>query len=163
VPAELVAIAGRLNNALRRLESGWAIFVEAHAMSAGSYPPNTFRTQRPPWSMLSGGHSSKKPGTIMMSSFSDASLSAADEGTAKAERLLYEVVTAPSTLMRVSSPRFVDRTKRVLQLVEGFMPECAWLDDEETLTYLHSTVSTKRHRVRGPRSDVSRRVLADRR
>ena len=29
VPAELVAIAGRLNNALRRLESGWAVFVEA--------------------------------------------------------------------------------------------------------------------------------------
>jgi type IV secretion system protein TrbI len=29
-------------------------------------------------------------------------------------------------------------------------PECAWLDDEETLTYLHSTVSTKRHRVRVP-------------
>ena len=42
VPAELVAIAGRLNNALRRLESGWAIFVEAQRHSAGSYPPNTF-------------------------------------------------------------------------------------------------------------------------
>ena len=30
------------------------------------------------------------------------------------------------------------------------MPECAWLDDAETLTYLHSTISTKRHRVRVP-------------
>jgi type IV secretion system protein VirB4 len=30
----------------------------------------------------------------------------------------------------------------VLALVEGFMPECRWLDDGETLTYLHSTVST---------------------
>ena len=29
VPAELVAVAGRLNNAFRRLGSGWAIFVEA--------------------------------------------------------------------------------------------------------------------------------------
>src|SRR3990167_4331926 len=27
VPAELVGVAGRLNNALRRLGSGWAIFV----------------------------------------------------------------------------------------------------------------------------------------
>ena len=42
VPTELVAIAGRLNNALRRLESGWAIFVEAQRHSAGGYPPNTF-------------------------------------------------------------------------------------------------------------------------
>ena len=30
------------------------------------------------------------------------------------------------------------------------MPEIAWLDDGETLTYLHSTVSTKRQRVRVP-------------
>lgn len=45
---------------------------------------------------------------------------------------------------------FVDRTNRVLQLIEGFMPECGWLDDEGTLTYLHSTISTKRHRVRVP-------------
>ena len=30
------------------------------------------------------------------------------------------------------------------------MPEIAWLDDAETLTYLHSTVSTKRQRVRVP-------------
>ena len=45
---------------------------------------------------------------------------------------------------------FVDRTDRVLQLVEGFMPECRWLDDGETLTYLHACVSTKLHRVRVP-------------
>src|SRR3546814_10378822 len=31
VPAELVAVAGRLNNAFRRLGSGWAIFVERSA------------------------------------------------------------------------------------------------------------------------------------
>ena len=73
------------------------------------------------------------------------------EGTAKAERLLYEgsnrtVGADAREILR----GFVDRTSRVLQLVEGFMPECAWLDDEETLTYLHSTVSTKRHRVRVP-------------
>ena len=36
---------------------------------------------------------------------------------------------------------FVDRTDRVLHLVEGFVPEAEWLDDSETLTYLHSTIS----------------------
>ena len=52
------------------------------------------------------------------------------EGTAKAERLLYEgsnrTVDADA---REVLRGFVDRTNRVLQLVEGFMPECAWLDD----------------------------------
>ena len=73
------------------------------------------------------------------------------EGTAKAERLLYEGSSrAVDADAREIRRLFTDRTSRVLQLVEGFMPECAWLDDEETLTYLHSTVSTKRHRVRVP-------------
>ena len=30
------------------------------------------------------------------------------------------------------------------------MPELGWLNDEETLTYLHSTVSIKHQRVRVP-------------
>lgn len=35
---------------------------------------------------------------------------------------------------------FVDRADRVLHLCNGFVPEADWLDDTETLTYLHSTV-----------------------
>lgn len=45
---------------------------------------------------------------------------------------------------------FVDRSTRLLQLLEGFVPEARWLDDGETLTYLHSTVSTKRQHVGVP-------------
>ena len=41
-PAELVATTSRLNNALRRLGSGWAIFVEAQRHPAGPYPTSTF-------------------------------------------------------------------------------------------------------------------------
>ena len=37
-PAELVGVAARLNNALRRLGSGWAIFVEAQRVAAQRYP-----------------------------------------------------------------------------------------------------------------------------
>lgn len=33
-PAELVGVTGRLNNALRRLGSGWAVFVEAQRVPA---------------------------------------------------------------------------------------------------------------------------------
>ena len=42
VPAELVAVAGRLNNALRRLGSGWAVFVEAQRHPAFHYPESRF-------------------------------------------------------------------------------------------------------------------------
>src|SRR3546814_12670181 len=39
-PAELVAVAGRLNNAFRRPGSGWAIFVDAQRHGAATYPPS---------------------------------------------------------------------------------------------------------------------------
>ena len=42
VPAELVGVAGRLNNALRRLGSGWAVFVEAQRHPANKYPEGHF-------------------------------------------------------------------------------------------------------------------------
>ena len=41
-PAELVAITSRLNSALRRLGSGWAIFIEAQRRSANHYPKGVF-------------------------------------------------------------------------------------------------------------------------
>ena len=42
VPAELIAVAGRLNNAFRRLGSGWAIFVEAQRHPSNLYPDSRF-------------------------------------------------------------------------------------------------------------------------
>src|SRR5215468_12077990 len=41
-PAELVAVTARLNNALRRLGSGWAIFIEAQRLPANWYPSSRF-------------------------------------------------------------------------------------------------------------------------
>lgn len=38
VAAELVAVAGRINNAVRRLGSGWSIFVEAQRSEAATRP-----------------------------------------------------------------------------------------------------------------------------
>ena len=152
VPAELVAVAGRLNNALRRLESGWAVFVEAQRHSAGAYPPNTFPDVASALVDAERRAQFEEAGAHYESSYFLTFLYLPPaEGTARAERLLYEgsnrTVDADA---REILRGFIDRTNRVLQLVEGFMPECAWLDDEATLTYLHSTVSTKRHRVRVP-------------
>ncbi|MGN6098110.1 MAG: conjugal transfer protein TrbE, partial [Bosea sp. (in: a-proteobacteria)] len=41
-PAELVAVTARLNNALRRLGTGWAVFVEAQRTLALTYPESVF-------------------------------------------------------------------------------------------------------------------------
>ena len=41
-PAELVSTTARLNGALRRLGSGWAVFVEAQRVPANRYPRSRF-------------------------------------------------------------------------------------------------------------------------
>lgn len=152
VPAELVAVAGRLNNALRRLGSGWAVFVEAQRHSAGMYPPDTFPDVASALVDAERRAQFEEEGAHYDSSYylTFAYLPPAEDA-ARAERLLYEGSSrTPSADAREVLSGFADRTDRLLQLIEGFMPECAWLGDEETLTYLHSTISTKRHRVRVP-------------
>jgi type IV secretion/conjugal transfer VirB4 family ATPase len=45
---------------------------------------------------------------------------------------------------------FIQETDRAIDLFASVLPEIRPLDDEETLTYLHACVSTRRHRVRVP-------------
>ncbi|ANW02718.1 conjugal transfer protein TrbE [Bradyrhizobium icense] len=47
--------------------------------------------------------------------------------------------------------RFVQETDRAIDLLSSVLPEIWPLSDEETLTYLHSCVSTKRHPVAVPK------------
>ncbi len=152
VPAELVGVAGRLNNALRRLGSGWAVFVEAQRNPASMYPEGYFPDVASALVDVERRAQFEKESAHYESSYFLTFLYLPPpEEPARAERFLYEGRDRSTDAdAREVQRGFVDRTERVLGLVEGFMPELRWLDDEETLTYLHSTVSTKRQRVRVP-------------
>ena len=166
VPSELVAVAGRINNALRRLGSGWAVFVEAQRVAAHSYPDSLFPDVAS--ALVDAERKAEfegEPEAATPASFAPTAnsnhfessyfltflyLPPAEEG-ARAERYLYEGRDASAGAdAHEMLAGVIDRTDRVLQLVEGFMPDCAWLDDPETLTYLHSTISTKVQLVRVP-------------
>ena len=152
VPAELVGVAGRLNNAFRRLGSGWAVFVEAQRHAAGKYPEGYFPDVASRLVDMERRAAFEEEGAHYESSYFVTFLFLPPaEDAARAERLLYEGRSRQEGADAGEVLRgFVDRTDRMLQLVEGFMPEVRWLDDEQTLTYLHSTVSTRRQRVRVP-------------
>ena len=155
VPAELVAVAGRLNNAFRRLGSGWAIFVEAQRHEAASYPASLFPDAASALVDAERKADFEEAASHYESSyFLTFTYLPPAEDAARAETWLYEGRERAGVDGREMLTGFVDRTDRVLQLVEGFMPECVWLDDAETLTYLHSTVSTHRHRVRVPETPM---------
>ncbi|MDA9398613.1 conjugal transfer protein TrbE [Bradyrhizobium sp. CCBAU 45389] len=154
-PAELVGVTARLNNALRRLGSGWAIFVEAQRIAAQIYPHNTFPDVASALVDLERRDAFEEAGAHFESRYflTFVWLPPAEDAS-RVEGWLYEGRAQggvdPHELLR----GFVDRTNRVLQLVEGFMPEVAWLDDGETLTYLHSTISTRQQRVRVPETPM---------
>jgi type IV secretion system protein TrbE len=152
VPAELVAVAGRLNNALRRLGSGWAVFVEAQRYQSNAYPPSSCPDVASALVDAERRAQFEEEGAHYESAYFLTFLYLPPaEDAARAERFLYEGRERGQAADAHESLRgFVDRTDRVLRLVEGFMPECRWLDDGETLTYLHACVSTKCHRVRVP-------------
>ncbi len=151
VAAELVAVVGRINNALRRLGSGWAIFVEAQRNEAETYPDSVFPDPASALVDAERKAAFEEAGAHFVSEYflTFLWLPPAEEA-ARTEAWLYEgrdkAGVDPGELLR----SFIDRTDRVLALLDGFMPECRWLDDAGTLTYLHSTISTNRHRIRVP-------------
>ena len=151
VAAELVAVAGRINNALRRLGSGWSIFVEAQRSEAATYPESLFPDPASALVDAERRAAFEEAGAHLVSGYflTFLWLPPAEE-SARAETWLYEGREQSGVNPWELQRGFVDRTDRVLALLDGFMPECRWLDDPETLTYLHSTISTNRHRVRVP-------------
>ena len=155
VAAELVAVAGRLNNAFRRLGSGWAIFVEAQRYEASHYPSDLFPDAASALLDAERKADFEEAGSHFVSTyFLTITYLPPAEDAARTEAWLYEGREHSGVDPHEVLKTFMDRTDRVVGLLDGFMPECAWLDSAETLTYLHSTVSTKRHRVRVPETPI---------
>ena len=154
-PSELIGASARLNNALRRLGSGWAVFTEAQRGPAGDYPSSRFPDPVSELVEIERRAQFEQEGAHFESAYYLTFLwQPPAEDASRAEAFLYEGRARGGADPREVLRGFVDRTDRVLALMEGFLPEAAWLSDGETLTYLHSCVSTRRHRVRVPETPM---------
>ncbi len=150
--SELIATTARINNALKRLGSGWALFVEAERRAASGYPISTFpdplswliEEERRGAFEAAGSH-------FESNYFLTTTYLPPAETRARAGQMLLE--TQGQSLgvdWREQLARFVTETDRFLTLFEGVMPEIGWLSDAEVLTYLHATVSNQYHPVEVP-------------
>jgi len=149
--AELVATTARINNALKRLGSGWALFVEAERRSAADYPASRFPDALS-WLVDEERRGAfEAAGSHFESVFHlTVTYLPPAEGRARAGNLLLESDTDRSVDWREHLAKFATDTDRFIGLLEDVMPEIAWLSDGETLTYLHGTVSTTPHAVEMP-------------
>jgi type IV secretion system protein TrbE len=153
--AELIGVTARINNVLKRFGSGWALFFEARRTEASHYPMSNFPD---PVSLLvdeerrksfetEGGHF--ESGYVLSFCWLPPAESQDKAGAYLIER--------GDDARGISDSRglewrdyFVAETDRALDLLSNILPEISFLSDEETLTHLHSCVSTKNHAVSVP-------------
>jgi len=148
---ELIATSSRLNNALRRFGSGWALFVDAERCPAAGYPQSVFPE---PLSWLVDEErraAFDQEGSHFESAYHLTLLYLPpEESQVRAAKLLYENTQAEGIDWRERLESFQSECERFFDLLVGVMPEITWLSDEETLTYLHGCVSTRQHPVTVP-------------
>ena len=150
--AELVATTAQINNLLRRFGSGWALFFEAERHPARGYPRSDFPD---PLSRLVDEErraAFQQAGALFESRyFLTFVYLPPSQSMGRAEGLLIENrQVRPGTDYRDHLERFIEESDRALDQLRQLMPEAAALSDEETLTYLHSCISTRRHPITPP-------------
>src|SRR5690606_33807545 len=149
--SELIATSARLNTALRRLGSGWALFVDAERLVAAGYPRSAF-PEPLSWLVDEERRAAFEEDQSHFESGYHLTLVylPPEESRARAASLLYENISHHGVDWRERLAAFVAETDRFFDPFDGVMVEIAWLDYGGTLSYLHATVSTRRHRVAVP-------------
>ena len=154
--AELVAVMARVNNVLRRFGSGWALFFEAQREEAGDYPHGAFPDAASWLVDMERALQADEAGARFESRYYLTLLWLPPADAAgNAERALIQRPQAKSSATwRERLETFEQQALRVFDLLSTCLADIARLSDDETLTYLHSTISTKRHRVTAPELPV---------
>ena len=165
--AELVATCARLNNVFRRLGSGWALFVEAERLPAPGYPAATFPDPlswaideerralfEPELDLGSDAKSAQRPHHESIYHLTLLYLPPEDRVNRAEQALLDRPRAGQGLVGRDYLAFFTAESCRIQDLLSGLMPELQALDDAEILTYLHGTISTKRHPVAVPETPM---------
>jgi type IV secretion system protein VirB4 len=165
--SELVAVCARINNVMRRFGSGWAIFFEADRQPAPGYPASEFPDDAT-WlldeerrAQFEGGGVVEEAGRRAVRQHFETDfyltllfMPPADK-VASAERVLIETPDAnPKRDWRYELASFQAETDRAFDLLGQVLAEIRPLDDTGILTYLHGTISTKRHTVHAPETPM---------
>ncbi|MGH1350235.1 MAG: conjugal transfer protein TrbE [Methyloligellaceae bacterium] len=153
-PSELVATIARVNNILRRFGAGWAIFMEAQRRPARDYPATSF-ADIASWLIDEERRQAFEREEVHFESryfLTFVYLPPGDRINKAADFILEKDHDRSSSQGRYHDhlAYFLTQTNRALELLETLFPEVQELSDEQTLTYLHDTVSTKQHRIKVP-------------
>ena len=150
----LASARAQLNNALRRLGSRWCLHVEALRAPSQTYPDSEYPD---PVSQLVDEERraafEAEERHFESRYFITFTYLPPEDSMGRAASLIIE--NAPTgqgsdSMYRIALRDFQGVVRQVGDILAGFMPEIRELNDDETLTYLHACISTKRHPVKSP-------------
>ncbi|WP_313044926.1 conjugal transfer protein TrbE [Brevundimonas sp.] len=152
---ELMGVRARLNNALRRLGSGWCLHVEARRRAAASYPEGDFDVDVA-WLIdeeRRSGFETADPAYETDYRLALTWLPPADQ-TRRLERWLFDGLTKGGQDWRLALQTFNRSLGAVADLLSDALPEIERLDDAALLTWLHGCVSPRAFSVRPPETPM---------
>ncbi len=148
----LVVICARFNDVVKRFGSGWALFFEAKRHGVEGYPQSNF-TDPASWVVDEErrGAFEEEGRHFETAYYLTFTYFPPEDRAQRAEGLILETPDGKRSFNHWDHlARFAMLTDRALDLLSGIMPEVKALDDVQTLTYLHATISPKRHPVTLP-------------
>jgi len=152
-PSELTSAVARLNNALKRLGSGWAVFVEAQRFNTTEYPESVWRHSVAWLVDLERQEQFREAGSHYESAYY---LTFVWQMPGRQSKKVQKLVYDDPELKDVSADNtrdldyFVKTVQEIVDIMQSVFVDVAELDDDQTLAYLHSTISSNRHPVKAP-------------
>jgi type IV secretion system protein TrbE len=147
---ELVSISARLNNILRRLGGGWAIFAEDQHRPSNDYPDGHFDC--PAAALVDDERRADFSGDDYYESHYYLTLTymPPPDLVKHASSWFFENDDNKGRNARNLLEAFDKETKRIAGRIASVLPEFDALDDDALCTYLHATVSNRIHPVQSP-------------
>ncbi|MNJ28847.1 Type IV secretion system protein virB4 [compost metagenome] len=152
---ELMAVRARLNNALKRLGTGWCLHMEARRRLAAAYPQSDFDMETA-WLVDAERRDlfqTAEPAFETDYRLALTWLPPADEAR-RAERWLFDGLGRAGEDWRQALATFGREADATFDLLAEALPEIAPLDDSALLTWLHACVSLDEHPVLPPETPV---------
>ncbi len=152
---ELMAVRARLNNALKRLGTGWCLHVEARRRAATPYPESGFDVEAA-WLVDAERRDHFEHADPAFETDYRLALTwlpPADE-TRRLELWLFDGLARAGQDWRQTLAIFRREATATFDLLADALPEIAPLEDAALLTWLHACVSPRPHPVRPPETPV---------
>jgi type IV secretion/conjugal transfer VirB4 family ATPase len=148
--AELVITTAQINNTLKRLTGGWAIYADSHRRREASYPDVSWPDALT--HLLDEERRLRFQGDRYFDSTRYLTLIYLPprDVSSQVAKWFYEGGEETSTSYSDELALFTKQRNDIVHLLSGVLKEIRILSDEETCTYLHACISTKVHGVNAP-------------